>query len=119
MALIYCSECNAQVSDKAINCIKCGNPLTNNSQNFSSDNTVNQVQANHEKQKSSNSLIVTGYILSFMSLLILPIVFTLAGVGVGIANISKGESGHGIAQIAISILSGIIGTTIGGAGFNL
>jgi hypothetical protein len=54
-----------------------------------------------------------------MPILILPIVFTLAGVGVGIANISKGENGHGIAQIAIAVLIGIIGTMIGGAGFNL
>ena len=51
-------------------------------------------------EKKNNALIKTGYILAFMPILILPIVFTLAGVGVGIANISKGENGHGIARCA-------------------
>lgn len=27
MALINCSECNAQISDKAVACIKCGAPI--------------------------------------------------------------------------------------------
>jgi uncharacterized membrane protein YhaH (DUF805 family) len=27
MALIFCTECGSQVSDKAVNCIKCGNPI--------------------------------------------------------------------------------------------
>jgi hypothetical protein len=27
MAIIFCSECGSEVSDKAINCIKCGNPI--------------------------------------------------------------------------------------------
>lgn len=71
------------------------------------------------EQNKNTGLIKTGYILAFMPILILPIIFILAGVGVGIANISKGENGHGIAQIAISVFSGIIGTMIGGAGLNL
>lgn len=69
--------------------------------------------------KKKSNLITTGYILAFLPILILPIVFTLAGVGVGIVNISKNENGHGIAQIAISVITGIAGTIIGGAGFNL
>jgi hypothetical protein len=73
----------------------------------------------NNEQKKNTGLITAGYILAFMPILILPIVFTLAGVGVGIANISKGENGHGIAQIAIAVLTGILGTMIGGAGFNL
>ncbi|MVX36119.1 hypothetical protein [Myroides sp. LoEW2-1] len=28
MALINCSECNKEVSDKALNCPKCGNPVS-------------------------------------------------------------------------------------------
>jgi hypothetical protein len=27
MALIFCNECGSEVSDKAVNCIKCGNPI--------------------------------------------------------------------------------------------
>lgn len=69
--------------------------------------------------KKDSNLITTGYILAFMPILLLPIVFTLAGVGVGIVNISKNENGHGIAQIAISVFTGVLGTIIGGAGFNL
>lgn len=73
----------------------------------------------NSEQKKNSGLITTGYVLAFMAILIIPIVFTLAGVGVGIANISKGESSHGIAQIAISVLAGMLGTMIGGAGLNL
>jgi len=34
MAMIKCSECGADVSDKAAICLKCGNPINPNSQNF-------------------------------------------------------------------------------------
>ncbi len=27
MALIFCNECGSEISDKAVNCIKCGNPM--------------------------------------------------------------------------------------------
>lgn len=27
MALIKCSECGKEISDKAINCVHCGNPI--------------------------------------------------------------------------------------------
>ena len=29
MALIKCSECNSKISDKAANCVNCGNPINN------------------------------------------------------------------------------------------
>jgi hypothetical protein len=81
------------------------------SHDFTNNSTVGE-------NKKTN-LITTGYILAFMPILILPIVFTLAGVGVGIVNISKGENRHGITQIVIAVIAGVIGTIIGGAGFNL
>ena len=73
----------------------------------------------NKNQESSSALIVAGYIISLMPILMLPIVFTPAGVFVGIMNISKNESGHGIIQILLAAITGIIGTHLGGAGFNL
>lgn len=81
----------------------------------SHDFTINSTVGENKK----TNLITTCYILAFMPILILPIVFTLAGVGVGIVNISKGENRHGITQIVIAVFAGVIGKIIGGAGFNL
>lgn len=83
------------------------------------DFKIIKIMTEISRPKKQNGLITAGYILACMPILILPIVFTLAGVGVGIVNISRDENGHGIAQIAIAVLAGLIGTMIGGAGFNL
>lgn len=72
-----------------------------------------------ENQQSNTSLIVTGYIISILPFLLLPIVFTPAGVIIGIINVSKQEEGHGLMQILISVIAGIAGAYIGGAGFGL
>ena len=72
-----------------------------------------------KKRKESNRLIIIGYIVSITPILILPIIFVPIGVVIGIMNIIKGETGHGIAQIVLAIVLGIIGTSIGGAGFGI
>jgi hypothetical protein len=72
-----------------------------------------------EKQQSNSGLIAAGYIISIMPLLMLPIVFTPGGVFIGILNISKNETVHGFIQIIISIIAGLYGTHLGGAGFGL
>jgi len=72
-----------------------------------------------ENQNTNSSLIVTGYIISLLPFLLLPIVFTPVGVLIGILNISKREEIHGIFQIILAIGAGITGAYIGGAGFGL
>jgi hypothetical protein len=72
-----------------------------------------------KKQQSNSGLIVAGYIISIMPLLIFPIVFIPAGVFIGILNISKNETAHGFFQIIISIVAGLYGIHLGGAGFGL
>jgi hypothetical protein len=71
------------------------------------------------ESKSNITLIRTGYVMAVLSILILPIIFIPAGVAVGIVNISKGETGHGVAQIVLSVFLGLLGTYIGGAGLGL
>lgn len=70
-------------------------------------------------ENRENNLIIVGYVMSILPILILPIVFTIVGSIVGAINISKGKIGHGSAQIGISVFCGIVGTSIGGAGFGL
>ena len=66
-----------------------------------------------KKKESSGGLIAAGYIFGLLSIVILPIPFGLAGFVIGIVNLTKGSSGHGIAQIILSALCGIIGMAIG------
>lgn len=129
MALIYCPECGTQISEHAEKCIKCGYPLNNIKTSHVGKNPTSQpseslnISENQNKENSHNGLIVAGYILAFMPILILPIVFIIAGVGAGIANIYyaqwTGKYVHGIVQVIIAVIAGIIGTNIGGAGFGL
>jgi len=68
---------------------------------------------NEIKQKSSNGLIIAGYICSFFALIILPIPLGIAGLIIGIVNLTKGSVGNGIAQIILSVTCGLFGTIIG------
>ncbi len=72
-----------------------------------------------QPENGKSNLIVIGYVMSVMPILILPIVFTIVGVVLGVVNISKGKTGHGSAQVGISVFCGVVGTAIGGAGFGL
>lgn len=53
MALIECSECKAQISDKADKCPKCGNP-------------INIVQAKPVKKKNGCMTLIGGFFLIFV-----------------------------------------------------
>lgn len=131
MALIYCPECGTQVSEHAIDCIKCAFPISklkNNNSN-SSVKQSNYPQAQQQVHQpvyhthhyhntknndgASGGLIAAGYIVAFLSLLFLPILLMVTGVVLGIVTIAKGSIGHGIAHILISLLFGIIGAALG------
>jgi hypothetical protein len=115
MALIFCPECGTQVSEHAEVCSKCAYPIYKikvsnlKEQNINSNITDNNVH----KQTSNLGLIVTGYVFAFIALLFYPIVFAPAGVVIGIVTLSKGETGHGVAHISLSVVLGILGFILG------
>jgi ribosomal protein L40E len=117
MAIIFCPECGTQVSEHAQQCMKCSYPIyklknTNNNQNYSSSpsfNNINKTQPN----TSNTGLIVAGYIVSFLSLFILPFFFLVVGIVIGIITISKGHAIHGIVHIVLSLLFGTLGALLG------
>ncbi len=103
MALIFCPDCGKEVSDNANNCPNCAYPISklkNHTQTFT---PVYQ----------NNQLILAGYFAVFFSFFIFPVFFMIIGIIIGIINLTKGAIGHGILQIILSLLFGILGTFLG------
>lgn len=109
---IFCSE---MIQDEAVKCKHCGSMLNKQNGNIGESNTV--AASVPQKTQSGKGTIVAGYICGFLAILILPPILGIAGLILGIVNITKGNAGHGIAQIIISIVCGIIGSAIGVAIF--
>jgi len=101
MALIFCPDCGKEVSDSASKCPNCAYPLDK-----LKSNTIYPAHKN-------NQLIIAGYIVAFLSLFILPILLLITGIVIGIINVTKGAIGHGILQIILSLIFGILGTFLG------
>lgn len=99
MGLIYCSECGKQISDMAQSCPNCGAPIVKQQ---SKNNLHPQ---NIEEKDSNNPLFVLGYLTSALSFFIFPIILGIAGMVLGIINITKRESTHGTLQIIIAAIS--------------
>lgn len=61
MALIKCSECNNEVSDKAISCPKCGAPIENNERIAVGEilNTIQETSKKFKLQSLISYLIIT------------------------------------------------------------
>ena len=57
--------------------------------------------------------VPVGYAAAILSILILPIVLAPFAFGCGVYNASKGRSGHGTAQIVLSIVCGLLGFVLG------
>jgi lipopolysaccharide export LptBFGC system permease protein LptF len=103
MALMFCPDCGKEVSDIAINCPNCAYPLSK-LKNLTKISSINY---------QNNELIVVGYIAVFLSFFLFPIFFMLIGLILGIVNLSKGAIGHGVLQIILSLVFGILGTFLG------
>ena len=93
MALIYCSECGQQISDKAKACPKCGAPIF--------------VVASKTDNKTS-VYVTLGYVFSGTSYFIFPLIFAIFGFVLGVLNIIQKEEKHGIIQIVLSVLCLVI-----------
>lgn len=58
---------------------------------------------------STHSLTAVGYLSALLAMVLLPPVFSLAGIALGITTMNRGNSKHGFAIIAASLASGIHG----------
>jgi len=63
-------------------------------------------------------LIVAGYVCGGVALLFCPPGFGIAGIVIGIVNITRGAIGHGIAQIGISVGCTMVGMMLGAAAWS-
>jgi hypothetical protein len=57
--------------------------------------------------------VPVGYVCAALSILFFPIILAPAALGCGIYNSKKGRSGHGLAQIILSIVCGLTGMVLG------
>jgi uncharacterized OB-fold protein len=87
----FCANCGKEVSEAVSFCPDCGERL----------------------KKQSNSLVAAGYVCAVLALFIFPIGLGIAGLVIGIINITKGRVGHGVAQIVIAVTFGILGAIWG------
>ena len=101
MALIYCSDCGHQVSDKAPTCPNCGAPIAV----ATPVETEIPKQEVTEEKSGGGALVVLGYVFSAISLLFLPFLFGLLGLIFAIINMARGDAGHGAVQLILSIIS--------------
>lgn len=96
MGLIHCPDCGTEVSDKAKVCPRCSYPISAIGKTRMSDD-------------NSTPYVWLGYVSACLSLFFFPILFMVAGIACGVYCISRHDSGHGIAQIALSLVLGILG----------
>lgn len=100
MALIFCPDCGKEVSDSASSCPNCAYPLTK----------LKPQAQNYTPIYQNNQLVIAVYIAVFISFFIFPFLFMLIGIILGIVNLSKGATGHGVLQILLSLIFGLLGT---------
>ncbi len=98
-----CQRCGAENSPQAAFCQNCGGSLQ-------------QVGTftNTPIGSRSNGAVVAGYVFAFLTFLILPFILVWVAIALGIVNITRGDTGHGVAQILISIVAVFLGLLLYG-----
>ncbi len=98
-----CQRCGAENSPQAAFCHNCGGSLQ-------------QVGTfiNTPIGSRSKGAVVAGYVFAFLPLLILPIIFAPVAIALGVVNITRGDTGHGVAQILIAAFAAFLGLLLGG-----
>ncbi len=94
MALIKCDECGAEISDKSLVCIKCGNPIC------TSESQVRTIEATGKKWKL---IIITGWSLIIFGLFLLDFILGIFGSQIGVGT------GLRVLMIVVGILMLIVG----------
>ena len=95
----FCPYCGKEVAVGDSFCPKCGHRL--------------DIGLTTGERQQSKTLVVSGYVCAVLALFIFPIGLGIAGLVIGIINLTKGRVGHGIAQIVIAVTFGIVGTIWG------
>lgn len=113
MALIFCPECGTQMSEHAKQCNICSYPIQKLRFNNQASNFTTTTFSENKSSDINSTLIISGYVVAFLSLLIFPVIFLIAGIVIGIINLTKGNIGHGIVHIILSVIFGVIGMISG------
>jgi hypothetical protein len=66
-----------------------------------------------ESESAKIALLIMGYVCACISLCLCPPAFAIAGVVIGIINVTRQREGHGIAQIILSLVLGTAGLILG------
>jgi hypothetical protein len=111
---MFCQACGAAIPDDAVVCIGCGRAVV---PMYPATPWQAPAQAGASTGQADQSLIVAGYVCAGVALILLPPILALAGLIIGIVNVNKNQVQHGVAQIILSIVSGIIGTILSYAVF--
>lgn len=99
-----CQRCGAENSPQAAFCQNCGGSLQQ-------AGTFTNTQVG----STNNGTVVAGYVFAFLTFLILPFILVWVAIALGIVNITRGDTGHGMAQILISIVAAFLGLLLYGA----
>ncbi len=99
-----CQRCGAENSPQAAFCQNCGGSLQQAG-----------TFTNTPVGSRSNGTVVAGYVFAFLTFLILPFILVWVAIALGIVNITRGDTGHGTAQILISIVAAFLGLLLYGA----
>ena len=106
--LIKCSECGADVSDKAASCPRCGNPIANVDTGHQRQSALNRQdqfftrierieRERHEREISKSNKSRLAYVLLGLCLGFL-----------GVHNFYVGRGGQGVMQLVLFVLSLIL-----------
>jgi hypothetical protein len=67
----------------------------------------------NEQPSSGSGVVISGYLFAIASIFLFPIPFGITGLVLGIINIGKGSTVHGIMIIILSCFCGLIGAVWG------
>ena len=87
----FCQQCGAENVAQAAFCQNCGGSLRQAGTVTGATNA-----------SRSSGVIVAGYVFALLGFIFLPIIFLPVAIVLGIVNITRGDTGHGVAQILIS-----------------
>lgn len=87
----FCQRCGTENVAQAAFCQNCGGSLQQAGAATGAPNA-----------SRSNGVIVAGYVFALLGVIVLPIIFLPVAIVLGIVNITRGDTGHGVAQVLIS-----------------
>ncbi len=108
--MAYCSNCGAQISDRAVVCVKCGvSVIPRTSTSASDDSTESQLLRLVIPIGRSGWAIVAGYLGLFSLLPFVGLLAILFGI-LAVIDIQKHPQRHGLGRAWFGIIVGAIST---------